>query len=61
MLSGKQDEMDTLRFPGQRKIRKRRKWEEIERKYQCDFPDCDKAYGTLNRECLANDARSLVG
>ncbi len=32
-----------------RRIRRRRKSEEVERKYRCDFPGCDKAYGTLNR------------
>lgn len=32
-----------------RRIRRRRKSEEVERKYRCDFAGCDKAYGTLNR------------
>ncbi|GAC99460.1 potential zinc finger protein [Pseudozyma hubeiensis SY62] len=32
-----------------RRIRRRRKSEEVERKYRCDFDGCDKAYGTLNR------------
>ncbi|KAN0060469.1 hypothetical protein ACQY0O_007800 [Thecaphora frezii] len=31
-----------------RRIRKRRKGDEIERRYACDFPGCSKAYGTLN-------------
>jgi len=32
-----------------RRRRPRRKWEEIERKYKCDFNGtCEKAYGTLN-------------
>lgn len=31
-------------------IRKRRKSEEIDRKYRCNFGDCPKAYGTLNRK-----------
>ncbi|SNX84102.1 uncharacterized protein MEPE_02810 [Melanopsichium pennsylvanicum] len=31
-----------------RRIRRRRKSEEVERKYRCDFDGCDKAYGTLN-------------
>ncbi|PWY96958.1 hypothetical protein BCV70DRAFT_49981 [Testicularia cyperi] len=33
---------------GIRRIRRRRKSEEIDRKYRCDYPGCDKAYGTLN-------------
>lgn len=33
-----------------RRIRRRRKSEEVERKYRCDFDGCDKAYGTLNRK-----------
>ncbi|CDW98269.1 hypothetical protein [Sporisorium scitamineum] len=33
---------------GIRRIRRRRKSEEVERKYRCDFDGCDKAYGTLN-------------
>ena len=35
---------------GIRRIRRRRKSEEVERKYRCDFPGCEKAYGTLNRK-----------
>lgn len=35
---------------GFRRIRRRRKSEEVERKYRCDYDGCDKAYGTLNRE-----------
>lgn len=35
---------------GFRRIRRRRKSEEVERKYRCDYEGCDKAYGTLNRE-----------
>lgn len=35
---------------GIRRIRRRRKSEEVERKYRCDFEGCDKAYGTLNRK-----------
>ncbi|KAJ9476442.1 putative zinc finger protein, partial [Pseudozyma hubeiensis] len=31
-----------------RRIRRRRKSEEVDRKYRCDFDGCDKAYGTLN-------------
>ena len=39
---------------GIRRIRRRRKSEEVERKYRCDFDGCDKAYGTLNRKyCVA--------
>ncbi|SPO20395.1 uncharacterized protein UTRI_00792_B [Ustilago trichophora] len=33
---------------GIRRIRRRRKSEEVERKYRCDFDGCNKAYGTLN-------------
>ncbi|KAJ1042186.1 hypothetical protein NDA10_000141 [Ustilago hordei] len=33
---------------GFRRIRRRRKSEEVERKYRCDYDGCDKAYGTLN-------------
>lgn len=36
---------------GIRRIRRRRKSEEVERKYRCDYEGCNKAYGTLNREC----------
>lgn len=32
----------------ERKKRPRRKFQEIERLYACDFPNCQKAYGTLN-------------
>ncbi|KAJ7574460.1 hypothetical protein C8J56DRAFT_802900, partial [Mycena floridula] len=30
------------------KKRPRRRYDEIERLYQCSYPDCTKAYGTLN-------------
>ncbi|KZP09891.1 hypothetical protein FIBSPDRAFT_715897, partial [Athelia psychrophila] len=30
------------------KKRPRRRYDEIERLYQCSWPDCAKAYGTLN-------------
>lgn len=30
------------------KKRPRRRYDEIERLYQCSYPDCNKAYGTLN-------------
>ncbi|KAF9047134.1 hypothetical protein BDZ89DRAFT_890121, partial [Hymenopellis radicata] len=30
------------------KKRPRRRYDEIERLYQCSWPDCNKAYGTLN-------------
>lgn len=30
------------------KKRPRRRYDEIERLYQCSWPDCTKAYGTLN-------------
>ncbi|TKY90934.1 hypothetical protein EX895_000932 [Sporisorium graminicola] len=33
---------------GIRRIRRRRKSEDVERKYRCDYDGCDKAYGTLN-------------
>lgn len=39
---------------GLRRIRRRRKSEEVERKYRCDFDGCDKAYGTLNRKYAAS-------
>lgn len=35
---------------GIRRIRRRRKSEEVERKYRCDYDGCEKAYGTLNRK-----------
>ncbi|KAL0077938.1 hypothetical protein J3Q64DRAFT_1646438 [Phycomyces blakesleeanus] len=36
-------------LPGvNQKKRPRRKYHEVERLYQCNFPDCTKAYGTLN-------------
>lgn len=35
---------------GERVIRKRRKAEEIDRKYRCNYRSCTKAYGTLNRK-----------
>lgn len=35
--------------PSIRRIRRRRKSEEVDRKYRCDYEGCDKAYGTLNR------------
>lgn len=35
---------------GIRRIRRRRKSEEVDRKYRCDYVGCDKAYGTLNRK-----------
>lgn len=41
---------------GIRRIRRRRKSEEVDRKYRCDFDGCDKAYGTLNREWNVTDA-----
>ncbi|SJX60763.1 uncharacterized protein SRS1_11989 [Sporisorium reilianum f. sp. reilianum] len=37
---------------GIRRIRRRRKSEEVERKYRCDYDGCDKAYGTLNRKYM---------
>lgn len=39
---------------GERVIRKRRKSEEIDRKYRCDFFSCKKAYGTLNRKSASS-------
>ncbi|TFK89608.1 hypothetical protein K466DRAFT_465846, partial [Polyporus arcularius HHB13444] len=30
------------------KKRPRRRYDEIERLYQCNWPNCSKAYGTLN-------------
>lgn len=36
-------------LPGnQVKKRPRRRYDEIERLYHCSYPDCNKAYGTLN-------------
>ncbi len=36
-------------IPGaQQHKRPRRRYEEIERMYKCGWPDCEKAYGTLN-------------
>ncbi|KAI7868959.1 hypothetical protein BDF14DRAFT_1789809 [Spinellus fusiger] len=36
-------------LPGvNQKKRPRRKYHEVERLYQCSFPECAKAYGTLN-------------
>ncbi|KAM0750773.1 hypothetical protein T439DRAFT_356515 [Meredithblackwellia eburnea MCA 4105] len=34
--------------PGQTTKRPRRRYDEIERLYNCDYPGCTKAYGTLN-------------
>ena len=34
--------------PGQTTKRPRRRYDEIERLYTCDYPGCTKAYGTLN-------------
>lgn len=34
--------------PGQTTKRPRRRFDEIERLYTCDYPGCTKAYGTLN-------------
>jgi hypothetical protein len=30
------------------RLRVRRRYDEIERLYQCSWPDCNKVYGTLN-------------
>ena len=35
-------------LPNQPKKRPRRRFEEIERLYDCNYPGCNKAYGTLN-------------
>lgn len=35
-------------LPSQPKKRPRRRFEEIERLYNCNYPGCNKAYGTLN-------------
>lgn len=35
-------------LPSQPKKRPRRRFEEIERLYDCNYPGCNKAYGTLN-------------
>ena len=35
-------------LPSQPKKRPRRRFEEIERIYDCNYPGCNKAYGTLN-------------
>lgn len=35
-------------IPSQPKKRPRRRFEEIERLYNCNYPGCNKAYGTLN-------------
>lgn len=37
--------------PSHRRVRYRRRRDEINRIYACPYPSCEKAYGTLNREC----------
>ena len=48
---GDQSQADKYSFvplPAQPKKRPRRRFEEIERIYDCNYPGCNKAYGTLN-------------
>jgi hypothetical protein len=42
------EDMNFITTPGQPKKRPRRRFEEIERLYDCNYPGCNKAYGTLN-------------
>ncbi|KAJ1660993.1 hypothetical protein IWQ61_000147 [Dispira simplex] len=44
-----QKEFSFISIPGiNTKKRPRRRYEEIERLYSCNWPECDKSYGTLN-------------
>lgn len=42
------DKYSFVPLPSQPKKRPRRRFEEIERIYDCNYPGCNKAYGTLN-------------
>lgn len=46
--SGATQQYDFVPLPSHPKKRPRRRFEEIERIYDCSYPGCPKAYGTLN-------------
>lgn len=46
--SGESKQYNFVATGGQAQKRPRRRFDEIERLYDCDYPGCTKAYGTLN-------------